>query len=178
MRQKAVDDSITEKAAAYNDLKNGDGRSWVDRIAGAVAIAVGGYGHQPHREPGGHAHELAIDREVGCNGCGGCRGGGSSRGPRVEVVAMAIRAGQLRRWRLADDPIFGPRPANGLTFRVADASGPGGYAKGFYEPPVPATFTSAEAAWMEANSELVAEPQRDGPPLGGVDVKGQDLDAQ
>lgn len=43
-RQQQIDDAVKEKQATYEDVKKGDNRSWLDRIAGAVAIAVGGYG--------------------------------------------------------------------------------------------------------------------------------------
>lgn len=43
-RQQAIDASVAEKAAAYQDLKGGEKRSFGDRIGDAVAIALGSVG--------------------------------------------------------------------------------------------------------------------------------------
>lgn len=43
-RQAAIDNAVKEKAAAYEDVKNGGKESWADRIGGAIAIALGGIG--------------------------------------------------------------------------------------------------------------------------------------
>lgn len=43
-RQQAIDASVAEKAAAYQDLKGGEKRSFGDRIGDAISIALGSVG--------------------------------------------------------------------------------------------------------------------------------------
>lgn len=72
--------------------------------------------------------------------------------PRRGTIAV----GQLRRWQgLPAKPWGAPAAAEGKTFRVDNLNDANGYVHGLYEPPDPATFTSAALDFMESHSVVV-----------------------
>lgn len=78
--------------------------------------------------------------------------------PVTVELRLPVALGQLRRWVDVPQPSWlatVPHQANGKTFRVDNLNDVNGWCHGLYEPPDPATFTSAGRDFMEAHSVVV-----------------------